>query len=38
MNDQELLKTVNPSYFTAKGCLALLMQTGEPDAIKSAGR
>jgi len=37
MNDQELLKTVNPSYSTAKGCLALLMQTGEPDAIKLGG-
>ena len=38
MNDQELLKTVNPSYYTAKGCLALLMQTGEPDAIKLGGK
>ena len=37
MNNQELLKAVNPSYYTAKGCLALLMQTGEPDAIKLGG-
>lgn len=37
MNNQELLKTVNPSYTTAKGCLALLMQTGEPDALKLGG-
>ena len=34
MNNQELLKAVNPSYTTAKGCLALLMQAGDPDALK----
>lgn len=33
MNDQELLKNVNPSYTTGKGCLVMLAGTGDPDAI-----
>ncbi len=32
MNQQELLKSVNPSYTTGKGCLAMLLGTGDPDA------
>lgn len=32
MNEQELLRSVNPSYTTGKGCLAMLLGTGDPDA------
>lgn len=38
MNEQDLLKAVNPSYTTGKGCLGLLMAAGEPDAVKLAGK
>ena len=34
MNQQELLKSVNPSYTTGKGCLAMLFGTGDPDAAE----
>ena len=34
MNEQELLKSVNPSYTTGKGCLAMLLGTGDPDAAE----
>jgi len=34
MNEQEMMKAVNPSYTTGKGCLMLLMAAGEPDAVK----
>lgn len=34
MNEQEIMKAVNPSYTTGKGCLMLLMAAGEPDAVK----
>ena len=34
MNEQEIMKAVNPSYMTGKGCLMLLMAAGEPDAVK----
>ena len=34
MNQQELLKNVNPSYTTGKGCLAMLLGAGDPDAIE----
>lgn len=34
MNQQELLKSVNPSYTTGKGCLAMLLGTGDPDAAE----
>ena len=37
MNDQELLKNVNPSYTTGKGCLVMLAGTGDPDAIELSG-
>jgi len=37
MNDQELLKNVNPSYITGKGCLVMLAGTGDPDAIELSG-
>lgn len=34
MNEHELLKSVNPSYTTGKGCLAMLLGTGDPDAAE----
>ena len=34
MNQQELLKSVNPSYTTGKGCLAMLSGAGDPDAVE----
>ena len=34
MNHNELLKKVNPVYFSAKGCLSLLAATKEPDTMR----
>lgn len=34
MNQEELLKKVNPTYLSAKGCLSLLARTGEPDIMR----
>ena len=34
MNYDEILKKVNPTYFSAKGCLGLLAETGDSDIIK----
>lgn len=33
MNNNEILKTVNPIYFSAKACLALLAKTGDSDIV-----
>ena len=33
LNHDELLKKVNPIYFSAKGCLLLLAETGDPDLV-----
>ncbi|MBQ7197723.1 MAG: anti-sigma factor antagonist [Selenomonadaceae bacterium] len=33
MNDNEILKKVNPLYFSAKGCLGLLAETGDLDIV-----
>ncbi len=33
LNHDELLKKVNPIYFSAKGCLILLAETGDPDLV-----
>ena len=33
VNHNELLKKVNPIYFSAKGCLILLAETGDPDLV-----
>lgn len=38
MNGQDMMKTVNPSYVTGKGCLMLLSAAGDPDAAKLAGK
>ena len=34
MDRQDILKNVNPSYTTGKGCLAMLLGTGDPDAAE----
>lgn len=34
MNHYELLKKINPVYISAKGCLFLLAETGEPDIMR----
>lgn len=34
MNYDEILKTVNPIYFSAKGCLWFLVGTGDQDCIR----
>lgn len=34
MNHDELLKKINPVYISAKGCLCLLAETGEPDIMR----
>ncbi len=34
MDTKELQQAVNPSYTTGKGCLAMLMSTGDPDAAE----
>lgn len=34
MNHSELLKKVNPVYFSAKGCIGLLAETKEPDIMR----
>ncbi len=34
MNHNELLKKVNPVYFSAKGCIGLLADTKEPDIMR----
>ena len=34
MNHNELLKKVNPVYFSAKGCIGLLAETKEPDIMR----
>ena len=36
MDSKELQQIVNPSYTTGKGCLAMLMSTGDPDAAELA--
>ena len=36
MEQKELDRIVNPSYTTGKGCLAMLMSTGDPDATALA--
>jgi len=36
LDKNELQQKVNPSYITGKGCLAMLMATGEPDAVALA--
>ncbi len=36
MDKKQLLKIVNPSYTTGKGCLAMLLGTGDPDAAELA--
>ena len=36
MDPKELQQIVNPSYTTGKGCLAMLMSTGDPDAAELA--
>ena len=33
MNYNEILKKVNPIYFSAKGCLGLLAETGDSDIV-----
>ena len=33
MNYNEILKKVNPLYFSAKGCLGLLAETGDSDIV-----
>ena len=33
MNYDEILKKVNPIYFSAKGCLGLLAETGDSDIV-----
>ena len=33
MNYEEILKKVNPIYFSAKGCLGLLAETGDSDIL-----
>lgn len=33
VNHDELLRKVNPIYFSAKGCLLLLAETGDPDLV-----
>ena len=34
MNYDEILKKINPTYFSAKGCLGLLAETGDSDIVK----
>ena len=34
MNQQELLQQVNPVFLTAKGCIGLLAQAGNADALR----
>ena len=34
MSYNEILKKVNPIYFSAKGCLGLLAETGDSDIVK----
>ena len=34
MNYDEILKKVNPTYFSAKGCLRLLAETGDSNIVK----
>ena len=33
VNHDELLRKVNPIYFSAKGCLILLAETGDADLV-----
>ena len=36
MDQNEIQRIVNPSYTTGKGCLAMLLAAGDPDAARLA--